>query len=116
MSAVTHNRFWSLLLHSLHKLQATSGICYRTLQYADSQVNKLEITPDKHYLAGAAARAPVPLSDPSADPPALRLASGAATRAAGDECSRACSGGQSVDPAFRGEHKQPAADHVFRRS
>lgn len=34
-------------------LQATSGICYRTLQYADSQVNKLEITPDKHYLAGA---------------------------------------------------------------
>jgi hypothetical protein len=32
--------------------QATSGICYRTLQYADSQVNKLEITPDKHYLAG----------------------------------------------------------------
>jgi WD40 repeat protein len=33
--------------------QATSGICYRTLQYADSQVNKLEITPDKHYLAGA---------------------------------------------------------------
>ena len=35
--------------------QATSGICYRTLQYADSQVNKLEITPDKHYLAGAPA-------------------------------------------------------------
>ena len=38
-------------------LQATSGICYRTLQYADSQVNKLEITPDKHYLAGAWASA-----------------------------------------------------------
>ena len=36
--------------------QATSGICYRTLQYADSQVNKLEITPDKHYLAGAPAQ------------------------------------------------------------
>ena len=36
--------------------QATSGICYRTLQYADSQVNKLEITPDKHYLAGASLR------------------------------------------------------------
>ncbi len=34
-------------------MQATSGICYRTLQYADSQVNKLEITPDKQYLAAA---------------------------------------------------------------
>lgn len=33
--------------------QATSGICYRTLQYADSQVNKLEISPDKQYLAAA---------------------------------------------------------------
>ena len=46
--------------------QATSGICYRTLQYADSQVNKLEITPDKHYLAGASAQraslAPQPYS------------------------------------------------------
>ena len=34
-------------------MQATSGICYRTLQYPDSQVNKLEITPDKQYLAAA---------------------------------------------------------------
>ena len=42
--------------------QATSGICYRTLQYADSQVNKLEITPDKHYLAGV----PPLLSNPIA--------------------------------------------------
>jgi len=33
--------------------QATSGICYRTLQFPDSQINKLEITPDKQYLAAA---------------------------------------------------------------
>jgi len=30
-----------------------SGICYRTIQYADSQINKLEITPDKQYIAAA---------------------------------------------------------------
>lgn len=39
--------------HTVRFWEATSGICYRTLQYADSQVNKLEITPDKHYLAAA---------------------------------------------------------------
>jgi G protein beta subunit-like protein len=39
--------------HTVRFWEATSGICYRTLQYADSQVNKLEITPDKHHLAAA---------------------------------------------------------------
>ncbi len=39
----SHPRFW----------EATSGICYRTLQYADSQVNKLEITADKTLIAAA---------------------------------------------------------------
>jgi len=33
--------------------EATSGICYRTLQYAESQVNKLEITSEKQYIAAA---------------------------------------------------------------
>lgn len=41
--AVCCCRFW----------EATSGICYRTLQYADSQVNKLEITADKTLIAAA---------------------------------------------------------------
>ena len=39
--------------HTIRFWEATSGICYRTLQYADSQVNKLEITPDKQYIAAA---------------------------------------------------------------
>lgn len=64
--------------HSIRFWEATSGLCYRTLQYADSQVeshaqpvlqkrlasqkylrecllqvNKLEITADKHLLAAA---------------------------------------------------------------
>lgn len=39
--------------HSVRFWEATSGICYRTLQYADSQVNKLEITSDKSLLAAA---------------------------------------------------------------
>ncbi|GAB4813355.1 hypothetical protein N2152v2_000401 [Parachlorella kessleri] len=39
--------------HSIRFWEATSGICYRTLQYADSQVNKLEITSDKTLVAAA---------------------------------------------------------------
>ncbi|CAG9467026.1 unnamed protein product [Pedinophyceae sp. YPF-701] len=39
--------------HTIRFWEATSGICYRTLQYADSQVNRLEITADKEYLAAA---------------------------------------------------------------
>lgn len=39
--------------HTIRFWEATSGICYRTLQYADSQVNKLEITSDKTQLAAA---------------------------------------------------------------
>lgn len=39
--------------HSIRFWEATSGICYRTLQYADSQVNKLEITADKTLVAAA---------------------------------------------------------------
>lgn len=39
--------------HTIRFWEAQSGICYRTVQYPDSQVNKLEITPDKQYLAAA---------------------------------------------------------------
>jgi len=39
--------------HTVRFWEATRGVCYRTLQYSDSQVNRLEITPDKQYLAAA---------------------------------------------------------------
>ena len=39
--------------HTIRFWEAPSGICYRTLQHTDSQVNVLEITPDKRYLAAA---------------------------------------------------------------
>jgi G protein beta subunit-like protein len=39
--------------HTIRFWEATSGICYRTLQYTDSQVNKLEITAEKQYVAAA---------------------------------------------------------------
>lgn len=39
--------------HNIRFWEATSGICYRTLQYAESQVNKLEITSNKQFLAAA---------------------------------------------------------------
>jgi G protein beta subunit-like protein len=39
--------------HTIRLWEATSGVCHRTLQYADSQVNKLEITSDKQFLAAA---------------------------------------------------------------
>jgi len=37
--------------HRIRFWEAPSGICQRTLKYPDSQVNKLEITPDKQFLA-----------------------------------------------------------------
>jgi len=39
--------------HTIRFWEAPSGICYRTIQYTDSQINRLEITPDKQYIATA---------------------------------------------------------------
>ena len=39
--------------HTIRLWEAPSGICYRTMQHPDSQVNKLEIAPDKQYIAAA---------------------------------------------------------------
>lgn len=39
--------------HTVRFWQAHSGICYRTVQHPDSQVNALEITPDKQLIAAA---------------------------------------------------------------
>ncbi|TQE10913.1 hypothetical protein C1H46_003486, partial [Malus baccata] len=39
--------------HTIRFWEAKSGRCYRTIQYPDSQVNRLEITPDKRFLAAA---------------------------------------------------------------
>jgi G protein beta subunit-like protein len=39
--------------HTIRFWEAPSGICYRTIPYADSQINRLQITPDKQYLATA---------------------------------------------------------------
>lgn len=39
--------------HKIRFWEAPSGVCSRILKYPDSQVNKLEITPDKQFLAAA---------------------------------------------------------------
>ena len=39
--------------HTIKFWEAPSGICIRTLQHPESQVNKLEITPDKTAIAAA---------------------------------------------------------------
>nr|XP_018914403.1 PREDICTED: target of rapamycin complex subunit lst8 [Bemisia tabaci] len=39
--------------HTIKVWQAHSGVCKQTMQHADSQVNALEITPDKHRIASA---------------------------------------------------------------
>ncbi|XP_046362212.1 target of rapamycin complex subunit lst8-like [Haliotis cracherodii] len=39
--------------HTIRFWQAYSGICNRTVQHPDSQVNALEITPDKQLIAAA---------------------------------------------------------------
>ncbi|ESO06707.1 hypothetical protein HELRODRAFT_106302 [Helobdella robusta] len=40
--------------HQIKFWQAQSGNCYRTIQHVDSQVNDLEISPDRKFLAVAA--------------------------------------------------------------
>jgi len=39
--------------HAIRFWEAPTGSCYHTLQYSDSQVNQLQITPDKQFLAVA---------------------------------------------------------------
>eukprot|EP00941_MAST-03F_sp_MAST-3F-sp1_P003762 g3762.t1 len=37
--------------HTIRFWKASNGVCYRTLQFSDSQVNRLQITPNKKYIA-----------------------------------------------------------------
>jgi len=39
--------------HNIRFWEAPSGMCYRTITYQDSQINKLEISPDKQLIAAA---------------------------------------------------------------
>ena len=39
--------------HKIRFWEAPSGICSRIIRHPDSQVNRLEITPDKQFLAAA---------------------------------------------------------------
>ncbi|KAH3687242.1 hypothetical protein WICPIJ_001773 [Wickerhamomyces pijperi] len=39
--------------HTIRFWEALTGVCSRTIQHADSQVNRLEITSDKRFLAAA---------------------------------------------------------------
>ncbi|KAI5438397.1 hypothetical protein KIW84_024225 [Lathyrus oleraceus] len=39
--------------HTIRFWEAKSGRCYHTILYPDTRVNRLEITPDKHFLAAA---------------------------------------------------------------
>ena len=39
--------------HTIRFWEALSGICVRTIQHPDSQVNRLAISPDKRLLAAA---------------------------------------------------------------
>lgn len=39
--------------HKIRFWEAPSGVCIRMIKFADSQVNRLEITPDKQFIAAA---------------------------------------------------------------
>lgn len=39
--------------HTIRFWEALSGICSRTIQHQESQVNRLSISPDKRFLAAA---------------------------------------------------------------
>lgn len=61
--------------HTIRFWEAPSGICSHTLRHSDSQVNCLEITPDKQFLA-AGGNPQIRLYDinnPSVDQPVLTL-------------------------------------------
>ena len=59
--------------HTIRFWEATSGICYRTVQYADSQVNKLEITSEKQFIAAAGSCVHMRLVSASVMVPSLLL-------------------------------------------
>ena len=39
--------------HTLRLWEASTGMCWRTIQYPDSQINAIEISPDKQYIVAA---------------------------------------------------------------
>ena len=39
--------------HTIRLWEASNGNCYHKLQFNDSQVNQLKITPDKQFIAAA---------------------------------------------------------------
>ena len=39
--------------HTIRFWEAPSGVCYHTIQFSESQVNRLVITPDRKLLAAA---------------------------------------------------------------
>ena len=61
--------------HKIRFWEAPSGLCSRTLRFADSQVNCLEITPDKQFLAagGNPHIRLYEIHNPSMDTPVLTL-------------------------------------------
>lgn len=70
--------------HTIRFWEAWSGICSRTIQHPDSQVNRLSISPDKRFLA-AAANTHIRLYDCSlASPSAIAAANAGAGGAGGN--------------------------------
>lgn len=61
--------------HTIRFWEAWSGICSRTIQHPDSQVNRLAISPDKRFLA-AAANSHIRLYDCSVAAPGNAAATG----------------------------------------
>lgn len=67
--------------HTIRFWEAWSGICSRTIQHPDSQVNRLSISPDKRFLA-AAANTHIRLYDCSiASPASIAAANGGGANA-----------------------------------
>lgn len=77
--------------HTIRFWEAWSGICSRTIQHPDSQVNRLSISPDKRFLA-AAANTHIRLYDCSIASPASIAAANAAAAGAGGNAGGTGSG------------------------
>ena len=96
--------------HTIRFWEAWSGICSRTIQHPDSQVNRLAISPDKRFLA-AAANQHVRLYDCSvAAPSNLNLAPGAATATA--TATATAAGGAAAAAAAAAQPQHGGANPV----
>lgn len=94
--------------HTIRFWEAWSGVCSRTVQHPDSQVNRLSISPDKRFLA-AAANTHVRLYDCSQGGMGAGHVPGGASMAGGSSSAAQQAAAQAATAAAHGHGGNPIA-------